>query len=161
MQKHIAFLFCIIFLICGKIKKIRKEVDGLQNHGLAYDDYAYVGLDKKVEKKGFTDAYHISLIELIANPQNYHNKQVFVKGIGHFDKTSACIYMTTEDYEMKNTKNAVYISFEDEFFEEYKEEIEEAEGKNVMLVGTFNAMSNGPDSAYSGSLKNIKRYKYY
>lgn len=145
----------------NKIKKIRKEVDGLQKHGLAYDDYiyVYVGLDSKVEKKGFTDAYDISIIELIANPQNYHKNQVLVEGIGHYDKNVACIYMTTEDYKVNNTKNAVFIFFDDNFFEEYKDAIMSAEGKNVLLVGTFNAMNNGPDSAYSGSLKNIKRYE--
>ena len=159
----LVLLLALTVIVSGyyinRIDKIKKEVKGLQKHGLVYDYYSYVGLDDKVDKKGFTDAYQISLIELIANPQNYHNKQVLIEGIGYFTDNSACVYLSTEDYKIKNKKNAVYISFDEEFIDMYKDTIKLCNGKAVMIVGTFDAMKNGPKSAYSGSLKKIKRYE--
>lgn len=95
----------------------------------------------------------VSLIELIANPEKYDGKLISVKGYVHLEFESNAIYLHREDYEHGLSRNSLWLSVNDEVFEQK----EKYSDKYALVEGTFNARSKGHFGMHSGSVESIRR----
>lgn len=98
----------------------------------------------------------VSIIQLIANPEAYHNKQVSVIGIGNLEFERNSLYYSKEDCENFIFKNGVWIEL-GENATPYEEAVK-YNGKYVIVVGTYDMYQCGHFGMYSGSIVNIIRY---
>lgn len=99
-----------------------------------------------------TLVHTISLIQLIANPEKYHQKTVEVEGYLTTGFENNALYLHKEDYDNNLLINAVYVAFSERSID--KKILIDANKKYTILVGIFD-MNGG--SFYSGAIKNITR----
>ena len=92
----------------------------------------------------------VSLIQLIANPEDYDGQQVGVIGVLRLDFEGTAIYLSTEDARL-GIPNAIWLSLSPEQEKHYKY----LEGRHVLLGGRFDAQSHGHFGNYAGSIEEI------
>lgn len=95
----------------------------------------------------------VSLIQLIANPNEYHGKLVRVIGYCRLAFEGDALYLHREDFEHGITKNAAWIDIGSKISTNPRE----LNGRYVLVEGVFNANDKGHLGLYSGCLKEIKR----
>lgn len=93
----------------------------------------------------------VSMVQLIATPEKFDGKVVFVSGFLRLEFEGNCLYLHKEDYQHAITKNAVWV---------VRNAVINAKGDTlnmhyVLVAGTFNARSKGHRDLNSGSLTNI------
>ena len=104
------------------------------------------------------DAPHVSIIRLIATPERYHGEIIRVVGIGNIEFEGNSIYLSREAWQMHFAKEAVWLSFHDEQ-RLILSDLARANGRKVIVEGTFNQYFNGHRGGFSGSIENITRYE--
>lgn len=100
---------------------------------------------------------NVSMISLIANPKNYINKKVILKGFLNCERHDVSIYLSQVDYNNFNTQNAVYLILSIDDMN--KLNIGKMSGKYVSIDGTFYISPNKDKQMgdnYVGALKNIE-----
>ena len=97
----------------------------------------------------------VSLIRLIATPQEFNGKRVVVMGVPRIEFESNGLYLHREDYDQGLTKNALWLAVP----EDKRDEWEALEGKHVLVEGTFSAENTGHFGMYSGSIGKITRFQ--
>lgn len=98
-----------------------------------------------------------SIISLIANPQNYLDTKITIKGFLSFEKDDIAIYNSKDDYLNFNTKNAIYLILSKDDINSL--EISKMNRKYVSIIGTFyiSPIKNKQmGDNYIGALKNIE-----
>lgn len=95
----------------------------------------------------------ISIINLIANPEKYHNKEVIISGYLNLQFEGTAIYIHKEDFDNGLRKNGLWVNF---FNEIKKEELSNAHGNYVMIRGLFDMERKGHWGLWSGTIKDIK-----
>jgi len=100
---------------------------------------------------------NVSLVQLIANPKDYHGKVVRVIGFVRLEFEGNAIYLHQEDYEHDITKNGLWIDVTDDIREKQKD----YDQKYVLLEGTFNANETGHMGLWSGSIQKISRFQVW
>lgn len=104
------------------------------------------------------DAIDVSLINLIANPQEYDGKTVRVYGVANMEFEGTALYFSKEDYKHGLSRNAIWLSIDSELWENEYHNLQKFNGKYVLVEGTFVAEGQGHMSMYSaGTIKNINR----
>ena len=93
----------------------------------------------------------VSIIELIANSDKYHNKKIRVVGFLNLDFESKALYLSSSDYEHSITKNAIWVSVDKSG--EYKK----FNKQYVLVDGVFDAESKGHLKLYSGTIMDVDR----
>jgi hypothetical protein len=91
----------------------------------------------------------VSLLQLIARPEQYNGKRVRVIGFCHLEFEGNGLYVHGEDYERAIYKNGIWLDVGPEkqgFSDEY-----------VLVEGTFDARMKGHLSLFSGSLRAVTR----
>ncbi len=101
------------------------------------------------------DAVNVSIIRLIAAPEEYDGKNVRVRGYINIEYEAMGIYMNKEDYENHITKNAVWLEFDyDKLGTDFKQ-IQRLNKKYVDIEGIFNCGYNGHFDMYSGTIEDV------
>ena len=95
----------------------------------------------------------VSLVQLIANPNDYHGKFVRVIGFVKLEFESNSVYLHQDDYKHQIFKNGLWIDVTDEI----RKKKDEFDQKYLLLEGTFNAKKKGHMGAWSGSIEKISR----
>ena len=103
-------------------------------------------------------AIGVSIINLIATPEKYHNKLVRVIGVGRIEFEGNTLYLSKDDYLYGVHKNAIWISVNYKALNTTEKELEKWNGKYVILEGIFNKKNTGHMNMFSGSIENITRY---
>ena len=103
------------------------------------------------------ERYHLSLIELIAQPEKYDGKRVQVEGFAELRFEANALYVSRDAWENHLAKSAVWL----------EEPTNQTPGatkfrwnrRYVTVAGTFSATDTGHMGAYSGALRSISFYR--
>ena len=93
----------------------------------------------------------VSLVRLIATPEEYDGKAVLVVGFLRLEFEGNGLYLHEDDYQHGITKNSVWVVRN----EKINRQADALNMHYVMLIGTFDANHNGHMGLFSGSLSNI------
>jgi hypothetical protein len=97
-----------------------------------------------------------SLIHIMAHPDQYHGKKVFVAGFLRIQKEGNAIYLSENDDQHIMTCNAFWVSLENNTMKMSNQELaKEFSCKYVYLQGTFDKDEHGHMDSYQGGFKNI------
>jgi hypothetical protein len=96
----------------------------------------------------------VSLVQLIANPQEYDGKFVRVIGFVSVEHEGTAVYLHQEDYKYDITENAVWLDID---FQRNKK----FDQRYALIEGTFDAKHSGHKRLFSGSLKDVKRLQLW
>lgn len=94
-----------------------------------------------------------SMIDIIANKEKFHQKEVVITGYLSTEYEGTAIYFSIDDFKNRNTKNAIYVYFNQEEIVNLEKKIKNG---YVQIYGTFNNQLNGHFNMFSGSLHSIK-----
>ena len=97
----------------------------------------------------------VSIIRLIANPQSYNGRYVRVTGFVTIRFEGNVVFLHEEDYRHFLTKNALWL----EIRRGERHTYIEGDQKYVLIEGTFDAHLTGHRGAYSGAIRNIRRFQ--
>lgn len=100
-----------------------------------------------------TEIREVSLIQLIANPQQYDGMPVRVIAFLHLEFEGDALYLHREDYEKSLPMNAVWISLNDQQTNASKKLI----GGYVLVEGIFRAKDRGHLGMFAGSIQQVTR----
>jgi hypothetical protein len=98
----------------------------------------------------------ISMVQLLADPQKYHGKQVQVIGFAHFEFEGNAIYLSKEDHDYGITKNGLWLAVAGS---KDGGELRDLNNSYVVVEGTINAEMKGHMGMWSGSIENITLLK--
>lgn len=111
-------------------------------------------------------APNVSMWQLIANPDVYHNRFVRVHGFLHLKFEDSGLYATKDDADYLIGKNALWVTYSREGLKlepnnpklnPSRSELEYFDGKYVFLEGIFNKSNCGHMGAFAGELKDVTR----
>jgi len=116
----------------------------------------------------------VSIIQLIANPVEYHGKKIRVDGVANLSVGARAIYLCTEHWYYMSNRNALwvsieskYIDYEDGSYEHWYyindewvvyEDAQHYNGKYVLIEGTFDMYEIGNRGMFSGGIVNVTRF---
>lgn len=95
----------------------------------------------------------VSMVELLANPDKYHQKLVRIVGYVWIETEGAALYLHREDKINSLTKNAIQLSVSEKMLVNKKQ----ISGHYVLVEGVFDSSDNGHMGLYSGTLRSIQR----
>jgi hypothetical protein len=95
----------------------------------------------------------VSIIQLIANPQDFENKKIRIKGYLSFQHEGNAIYLHKEDYENVISQNAIYLYIKENDFVENL--IEKPYKGYMSIVGIFTNKDKGHRSSFVGAIKEV------
>jgi len=96
---------------------------------------------------------HLSLMQLIVNPNQYDNHRVIVEGFLTLDYENSALYLHADDASHYITKNAVWVSGSPDM----KNRRYEINHHYVQIEGVFKASDTGHLGPYNGTVSQIKR----
>ena len=94
----------------------------------------------------------ISIVALIARPDDFHGKYVVVDGVLSLRYENNALYLSSEDRQKTFTKNALWV----QPTAEMSSRRGSLDGKAVRVVGRFNAQSHGHLGLFSGSIEEVQ-----
>ena len=122
---------------------------------LIFFDFCMAGEIKSFGKIN-KQSINVSFLELTANPELYHNKQIRLIGVMKLEIEGNSIFLSKEHYQYDVTRNAFWISLSP-LLEKQKAEIKKLNGKYVLLEGIFKKDRKGHMGLYMGTITNINR----
>jgi hypothetical protein len=96
---------------------------------------------------------HVSVIQLIANPEKYDQKQVAVIGFMRLEPEGDALYLSREDFMHGITANAIWIDVTPDI----QKNAQILNNNYVALLGVFDASGHGHAGMFSGRLTKISR----
>lgn len=116
---------------------------------------------QELESKERDPGIRVSLINLIATPEVYHKKLVFVTGFAsiEFENNNLCL-----SKDRASTKDCVWINYDDgpyetgadlERFKKKESEWKKYNGKRISIRGVFDAKNTGHLGGSSGGIGHI------
>lgn len=100
----------------------------------------------------------VSMVQLLAEPQQFNGKRVQVMGFVHLEFEGNAIYLSKEDYKYGMEKNGLWLSIS-QTDRENRENYSQINNNYVVVEGTFNAEIKGHFGMWSGSIENITMLK--
>ena len=100
------------------------------------------------------EALDVSIIQLIAHPNDYDSKVVRLTGFVRLEFEGTGVYLHEDDCRYHITKNGLWLKVSDEIMKNKRE----FNLKYVLLEGTFNAEDRGHMGAWNGSSEKITRF---
>lgn len=100
-----------------------------------------------------SELQNVSMIQLIANPQQYEGKPIRVMAFLHLEFEGNALYLHREDFEKSLLSNAVWISLDDQQIRTSKK----FSGEYVLVEGVFSAKDQGHLGSFSGSIQQVTR----
>lgn len=103
----------------------------------------------------------VSMIQLIANPENYNQKKIRVIGAGQlqFEGDKICTHM--DDLKYHISKNCLSMSLNIKEIDHPFKKLADYNGEYILIEGTFIADEFGHMGSTSGAIKNITRYQLW
>ncbi|WP_256080403.1 hypothetical protein [Massilia sp. YIM B04103] len=95
----------------------------------------------------------VSMIQLIANPQQYDGKPIRLIAFLNLEFEGNALYLHREDFDKSLLSNAVWISLDDQQTRAAKK----LNGGYVLVEGIFNAKDRGHLGIFSGSIQRVTR----
>ena len=95
--------------------------------------------------------FGVSIIQLLANPDDYDGKNVRLIGYIHFEFEGAGIYFHKEDFDRRIYANGFWVSLAQGFSPDH------CQDRYVLIEGVFDASSTGHMGLWSGTVKDITR----
>lgn len=96
---------------------------------------------------------HVSLLKILANPQQFHNKEVQIVGFLNLTFEGDALYLHREDLAYGILGNSIWVNATEKMAKNAKQ----LSKKYVIIRGVFDANNNGHMSLHSGTLTNISR----
>jgi hypothetical protein len=114
----------------------------------------------------------VSIIQLIANPTEYHGKKIAIKGVGNLGFEDTAVYLCIDNWYHLATKNAIWINMNWEVADDElwyyinnkrisEEDAQKYNGKYVRIKGTFDMYDVGHRGLFSGGIYDITRFSDY
>ena len=111
----------------------------------------------------------VSIIQLIANPAEYHGKKIMVHGVGNLSFEGTSVYLCIDNWYYLSTKNALWVTMNCEIIDDELwyyindklisyEEAQKYNGKYVLIEGTFDMYETGHGGLFSGGIYNVTRF---
>lgn len=97
----------------------------------------------------------VSLIQLIAAPNEYHGKSVRVIGFCHLEFEGNALFLHRDDSEHRLLKNGLWLALEAPPSEQQLR----LDRQYVLVEGVFNAEHRGHMNLFSGELRDIGRFE--
>jgi len=107
------------------------------------------------------DVKSVSLMQLIVNPEEYHGELVRVIGVSRIEFEGDGICFTKEHYEHSVLMNALWIEPDYDALGVTREQLEQFNGKYVIVEGVFNKDNHGHLGMYSGALEKVTRFQLW
>lgn len=107
------------------------------------------------------DIEPVSLIQLIENPEEYHGKLVRVIGVSRIEFESDGIWFTKEHYDQNVYMNSLWMEPDYDSLGVTRQQLEQFNGKYVLVEGVFNKNNHGHLGMYSGALEDISRFQLW
>lgn len=104
-----------------------------------------------------TEYQHVSMIELIANPEKYDKKPVLIQGYLVLEYENNALYLSEWDGQNYLFRNSLWVRLTPDQRKEY----EGKSGKIVSAWGEFTKDDHGHMGLYSGGLTKIARIAGY
>jgi hypothetical protein len=101
------------------------------------------------------DPVMVSMIQLIAAPQDFDGKRVIVIGVPRIEFEAQGLFLHKEDFDIGLSKNALWLVVPRDKDAEWRT----LEGKYVLVEGTFSAVNTGHFGMYSGAIRDITRFQ--
>lgn len=95
----------------------------------------------------------VSMIQLIANPQQYDGKPNRVLAFLKLEFEGNALYLHREDFDKSLLSNAVWISLDDQQIRTSKK----LSGGYVLVEGVFSAKDRGHMGIFFGSIQRVTR----
>ena len=108
---------------------------------------------------GASKPINVSLINLIASPDDFHGKKVRVIGVSVIEFEGDSLYLSREDVLNGVTKNAVWLSLNYNILGKTEENLEENNGQYALIEGIFNKNNLGHMELCSGAIENVTRFQ--
>jgi hypothetical protein len=101
---------------------------------------------------------HPSLVQMLANLEHYHGKEVLVEGYLVVEFEGTAIYLSKDDADFMITRNGFWVSFENNTLDMRLAEIAERFNcRYVLLEGTFDAGNLGHLRGWQGAICKVSR----
>lgn len=100
----------------------------------------------------------VSLVQLIANPQQFHGKHVRFIGFLRLEFEGNAIYLHREDFDYAITRDALWIDVPSAMTKAQKDA---ANMHYVICVGVFNAKSRGHMGLFAGEIQQVSRLQLW
>jgi hypothetical protein len=97
---------------------------------------------------------YVSLVRLLASPQEFDDRLVLVYGVPQIEFEGNALYLYKEDFVWGLYTNAVWMDVPAESWKDWKR----YSGKYVAVEGTFNAQRHGHNDMFGGTLERITRF---
>lgn len=94
-----------------------------------------------------------SIIEIIGNKNDFNQKEVIITGFMTTEYEGMSIYLNTNDYLTKNTKNAIYVYLPSNHSKNLRSIFKNG---YVEICGNYTSQLNGHFNDYNGGLVDIK-----
>jgi hypothetical protein len=103
----------------------------------------------------------VSLMQLIVNPEEYHGKPVRVIGVSCIEFEGDAIWFAKEHYEHFVYMNALWIEPDYDALGATRQQLEQFNGKYVLIEGVFNKDNHGHMGMYSGAIEKVTRFQLW
>ena len=100
---------------------------------------------------GGCQLFGVSIIQLLANPDEYDGKSVRLVGYIHFEFEGAGIYFHKEDLDQGIYRNGFWVSLAPGFSSD------QCQDSYVLIEGVFDAKSTGHMGLWSGTVRSVER----
>jgi starvation-inducible outer membrane lipoprotein len=101
----------------------------------------------------------VSIIQLIANPSDYHGQKVRVEGVGHIAFERCGLFLGKDDRKYSICANGLWLELGEKATPFKK--ARRYNGKYVLVEGTFDMENKGHLGMYSGAIVDVTRYVYF
>ena len=107
----------------------------------------------RLDSRGGCDLYQISMIQLIANPNQFHGKKVMIAGFLRLEFEGNGIYIHKEDYRNGIAKNGLWVETQGRKLTSNIQPCRS--GQYALIEGTFNSQHTGHMGLWSGAIESI------
>lgn len=94
----------------------------------------------------------ISIIELLGNPNKFHNLNISFAGVFEYNDGHPRIYLSKDDKYYQNTKNGFLLEFDSKYFSNLSI-LSQYDGHYVEIIGFFN--KDNQQYYFSGTIEDI------
>lgn len=151
MKILVRILALIVFIVFGLILYDYYRTSGIYSTEYFSEDY--------IPHESPLGLNSISIINLIANPQEYDGERIQVSGVVRLDVKDKAVFLSSEDYRNHVFKNAIEIVLPRDLFVERKKDLSAFSGRHVMIDGFFKA-DTGRWGLYSGVIYNVQSIRF-
>lgn len=103
----------------------------------------------------------VSMMKLIVNPEKYHGELVRIIGVSRIEFEGDGVWFTKEHFNHSILKNSLWIEPDYNALGATRQQLEQFNGKYVLMEGVFNKDNHGHLGMYSGALEKITRFQLW